>query len=367
MADLLGLSPEEILKRWMNYHLEAAGSDKRIRNFGSDVKNSEAYAIVMNQIGGDSKCPKSRVMDHDDKLKRAEGALANARALGCKPFIKAKDIKNGNQKLNLAFVADLFNTAPGLEELKEEDLDKFGLEDEDPQGEREEVAFRTWANNLGIDDFYLYNLFEGLEDGVNFLKIIDAVKPGTVIWKKVEMPKLDKKTGEPKKLSVFKKNNNNTYAIKLLKSLGLSIVGIGGVDITQKNKKLILGCIWQLFRYHCVQFLASMGDVTDKKILDTANGYVEEVGGTPLKSFKDPDGGTGVWACNLVKSIKPEVFDDEFVSAGHSEEDARLNARYAISVARKHDILIFVLPEDIMECKKKMVMTFAAAIVKKRS
>lgn len=37
-------------------------------------------------------------------------------------FVRARDIVAGNPKLNLAFVANLFNTHPGLEPVKVEEV-----------------------------------------------------------------------------------------------------------------------------------------------------------------------------------------------------------------------------------------------------
>lgn len=37
LEDLMKLSPEELLLRWANYHLEQAGCSK-INNFSSDIK-----------------------------------------------------------------------------------------------------------------------------------------------------------------------------------------------------------------------------------------------------------------------------------------------------------------------------------------
>lgn len=37
LEDLMKLSPEELLLRWVNYHLEEAGCGK-INNFSSDIK-----------------------------------------------------------------------------------------------------------------------------------------------------------------------------------------------------------------------------------------------------------------------------------------------------------------------------------------
>merc|ERR1719336_3468870 len=284
LEDLLALSPEEILKRWMNYHLKEAGSDRRIKNFSGDVKDSECYAIVMNRIGGDSKCPKNYINSTKNSVKRAAQTLKNAKSLGCHPFIKPQDIASGNSKLNLAFVADLFNTAPGLEPIEQEELEKLGADLDDGGDSREERVFRLWANCLGIPDFYLNYLYKDLHDGVAFLKVIDAVNPGLVNWKKVAIP--------PK--MVFKKNMNNTYAISLMKGMKFSLVGIGGADITNQNKKYMLACLWQLFRWHSIKFLSELGsDVSNDAILQMANDMVERVGGKTIASFKDKTQSTG--------------------------------------------------------------------------
>ena len=41
--------------------------------------------------------------------------LCEADKIGCRAFITCKDVVKGNAKLNLAFVANLFNNYPGLE------------------------------------------------------------------------------------------------------------------------------------------------------------------------------------------------------------------------------------------------------------
>lgn len=49
-------------------------------------------------------------------LKRAELMLQKAGKLGCRSFVTPADVVNGVYKLNLAFVANLFNKHPGLEQ-----------------------------------------------------------------------------------------------------------------------------------------------------------------------------------------------------------------------------------------------------------
>lgn len=68
LHDFLKLSPEEILLRWFNYHLNKAGYDKKITNFSGDIKDSEKYTILLNQLNS-SVCDKS-VLNETDLSKR---------------------------------------------------------------------------------------------------------------------------------------------------------------------------------------------------------------------------------------------------------------------------------------------------------
>lgn len=51
-------------------------------------------------------------------LARAEAVLQSADRLGCREFVTPKDITKGHSKLNMAFVANLFNTHPALKKVE---------------------------------------------------------------------------------------------------------------------------------------------------------------------------------------------------------------------------------------------------------
>jgi hypothetical protein len=59
--DLLKLTKEELLLRWMNYHLAKSGyTGKEVKNFSSDIKDSVAYTYLLKQIAPhDTKPPLS--------------------------------------------------------------------------------------------------------------------------------------------------------------------------------------------------------------------------------------------------------------------------------------------------------------------
>lgn len=69
LADLMKIPPEEILVRWINFHLKAAGQDRVVTNLGKDLKDSQALYYVLNQLDK-AKCPLTH-KDHPDEITRA--------------------------------------------------------------------------------------------------------------------------------------------------------------------------------------------------------------------------------------------------------------------------------------------------------
>ncbi|XP_063794631.1 plastin-3-like [Pseudophryne corroboree] len=143
LEDLMKLSPEELLLRWANFHLENAGwqkinnfsSDIKLTDFGYSVKDSRAYFHLLNQIAPKGQKEGEERIDinmsgfsEKDDLKRAEYMLQQADRLGCKQFVTPADVVSGNPKLNLAFVANLFNKYPALTKPENQDIDWTLLE-----------------------------------------------------------------------------------------------------------------------------------------------------------------------------------------------------------------------------------------------
>jgi len=230
LSDLLALSPEEILLRWFNYHLEQAGHPRRVHNFSGDIKDSECYTVLLNQIAPpEAGVDMSPLSEHEPE-RRAHLMLDQAAKIGCRKFVRPKDVVKGNARLNMAFVANLFNTHPALK--ADEGLPDFDLGD---YGEtREEKTFRNWMNSLGVDPF-VNSLYQDLKDGLVLLQLFDKVQPGIVDWDKVNKKPFKKLGGNMKRLE------NCNYAIDLAHKMKFSVVGIAGEDIFGGNKTLTLG------------------------------------------------------------------------------------------------------------------------------
>jgi len=352
IGDLLKLSPEQILLRWFNYHLKAANHPRRVKNFAGDIKDSECYTILLNQLAPD-KCDKA-ALNTSDLTQRANLVLQNADKLDCKKFVRPSDIVKGNPKLNLAFVANLFNKHPGLEPLSQEELAALEEWLFASEGTREARAFCLWINSLGIEPF-VNNLFEDLRDGIIILKVMDIVQPGIVDWSKVN-------TKEP--LNKFKKVENCNYAVVLGKQMKFSLVGVGGSDIVDGNQTLTLALVWQLMRYHVLSILKSLGsNVDDAAMIKWANERVSGSGkSTKMSNFKDSSLKTSHFFLDLLNTIRKCVNYD-LVTPGETDEDGLQNAKYTISIARKLGCTIFLLPEDIVEVKPKMILTLIGSIM----
>lgn len=360
LDQFLRLPPEQILLRWFNYHLKNAKWDRKVTNFSTDVKDGENYAVLLNQLAPNlcSRAP----LETRNLLERAEQVLANAEKLNCRKFLTPSSLVAGNPKLNLAFVANLFNTIPGLDPITEEE--KLEVEDFDAEGEREARVFTLWLNSLDVQP-PVNSLFDDLRDGTILLQAYDKVIPGSVNWRHVNKP--PSSGGE---MMRFKAVENTNYAIELGKHIGFSLVGVQGADITDGQRTLTLGLVWQLMRRDITNTLSSLAqrmgkrEITDAEMIRWANDMSRKGGRTSsIRSFKDQTIGTGIFLLDVLNGMKSSYVDYDLVTPGRSDEEAYANAKLSISIARKLGATIWLVPEDICQVRSRLVTTFIGSLM----
>jgi len=357
LDDLRRLSPEEILIRWVNYHLEKAGVDRRLTNFTSDITDSVIYTHLLHQIAPSGAGVTLAPLHVHDNRQRANAMLSEAEKVECREFVTANDVVSGNYKLNLAFVANLFNKHPNLPEPGADEI----VEIEAIEETREEKTYRNWMNSLGVDPYVNY-LYSDLQNGLVIFQLYESIRPGIVNWKRVvkRFRKLQ---------SMMDQIQNCNYAIELGKQLRFSLVGIQGKDMYDGNPTLTLALVWQLMRAYTLTVLAQCtqsGDslATDKEIIIWVNEKLRSAGKTSqIKSFQDSAISDARIVIDLIDAIKPGTINYDIVrsnggAAGHLE-----NAKYALTSGRKIGAKIYALPEDIVEVKPKMVMTVFACLM----
>uniref|UniRef100_A0A8C5N9P8 Plastin-1-like n=1 Tax=Gouania willdenowi TaxID=441366 RepID=A0A8C5N9P8_GOUWI len=357
---LMSLSPEELLLRWVNYHLHNAGTTT-ISNFSEDIKDSRAYFHLLDQISSNEeqvfrnsvKIDMSGLNERDLE-RRAELMLRQASKLDCRQFVTAHDVTSGNSKLNLAFVANMFNMHSGLHKA---DVAKNAETNE-------EKTFRNWINSLGVSP-YVNHLYSDLCDGLVILHLLETVKV-PVKWKRVNMPPYPVLGANMKRLE------NCNYAVDLSKNVAhFSLVGVGGENINQGSPIHTLALVWQLMRRYTVMVLSDLGDgerIGDQIILAWVNSTLSQKRkDSQISSFKDKSISTSLPVIDLIDVIAPGTVKWDMVKRAERgvlrRDDKLENAKYAISLARKIGARVYALPDDLVEVNPKMVLTVFACLM----
>lgn len=136
----------------------------------------------------------------------------------------------------------------------------------------------------------------------------------------------------------------------------MKLTGIGAQDILDGNKKLTLAIVWQLVRIHYLQII---GSKTEQDIISWAN---SAVGDMQIANFRDKQLADGRFLIKLCASIEPRVVNWDLVTPGETDLDRSMNAKYAISIARKLGAIIFLVWDDVVEVNQKMLLIFIASL-----
>jgi plastin-3 len=359
IEDLMKLSPEQLLVRWVNHQLVKAGSTKTIRNFHEDIKDSAIYTDLIAQVAPKDAAVNKLAMKKEDLIERAEHMLDQAEKIHSRAFITARDVVRGQEKLNLAFVANLFNNHPSLEPPQEDIA--IVLET------REEKMYRNWMNSLDVRP-HVNHLYSDLSDGLIIFQLMDCIQPGIVDWQRRVRTAEQLSCISAKRFQEVLGNCN--YAVELGRKLSLVLVGIGGSDIMCCNPTLSLALIWQLMRAYTLALLAQLNTdgtpIVEREIISWANTRLQE-GGKELtiKHFQDKSIKTALPIIHLIDVIHPGLIDFSIVKQGEkmTGADCLSNAKYCVTMARRIGASVYALPEDISEVKHKMVMTVFASLM----
>jgi len=376
LEQFLRLPPEQILLRWFNYHLANAKWGRRVQNFSSDVKDGENYTVLLNQLKPEI-CSRSPLQT-PDLLQRAEQVLQNADKLECRKFLSPTSLVAGNPNLNLAFVANLFNTHPGLDPITEEE--KQEIEDFDAEGEREARVFTLWLNSLNVKPTVV-SFFDDLRDGTILLQAYDKVIPGSVNMRhmnKAPANAAPAQATDPDEeylviksgLSRFKAVENTNYAVEIGKQNSFSLVGIQGADITDGQRTLTLGMVRQLMRRDIVNTLSGLAqrmgkrEISDADMVNWANSMSAKGGkSSQIRSFKDKSLANGTFFLDVLHGMQSNYVDYDLVAPGRTDEEMYANAKLAISIARKMGATIWLVPEDITNMRSRLIVTFVGSLM----
>ncbi|KAF6776486.1 hypothetical protein AHF37_04075 [Paragonimus kellicotti] len=304
-------------------------------HYSAVMRNCEVYAYLVEKIAPQEKKQfmhsTKAILDAVDLVQRAEMVLQNAEMLDCRVFVRPQDIVSGSQRLNLAFLANLFHGYPALE--KPPDVEEKVAEIEET---REEKTYRNWINSMGIEPT-VNHLFCDLTDGIILLKLFDVIRKNTVDWSQVH----DDICKTPAKAN-FQRLENCNFVVKLGRDFGFSLVGLGGDDLYEGKSKMTLALLWQLMRAYTLSVLTRLTEsrrakksvrhkdahgyspIAETEIIDWANEKLRQGGKqariSPSLGFTDPSLATGNLIIDLIDSIRPGSVNYKVVLPGRSKQ-----------------------------------------------
>ncbi|EGW03083.1 Plastin-3 [Cricetulus griseus] len=254
IQELEKLSPEELLLRWANFHLENSGWQK-INNFSADIKDSKAYFHLLNQIApkgqkeGEpridinmsgfnlyerikvpvdwskvNKPPYPKLGANMKKLENCNYAVE----LGKHPAkfslvgIGGQDLNDGNPTLTLAVVWQLMRryTLNVLEDLGE------------GQKANDDIIV-NWVNRT-LSEAGKSTSIQSFKDktissSLAVVDLIDAIQPGCINYDLV-------KSGN---LTEDDKHNNAKYAVSMARRIGARVYALPE-DLVEVKPKMVM-------------------------------------------------------------------------------------------------------------------------------
>ena len=204
-----------------------------------------------------------------------------------------------------------------------------------------------WINSMQIEDAFVVDLYDDVRDGLLLLRVCHRIDDTTV--------DLTKPNYKPK--NMFDRNFNCDMCIEAMQKLRVRLVGIGSQDIRDGVKKNVLAMVWQLMRVH---YLKIIGSKTEADLLAWVNATCQPE--SEIKSFNDPQFADGRVLIKLSQAIEPRIINWDLVTPGETDEEKELNAKYAISIARKLGAIVFLVWDDIPKLNKKMILIFVCAM-----
>lgn len=210
------LDPSELIQRWAEYHHSHSSSS--LPTITSQPLSAADFRSIFSSI-----CSIPVESTEQDWI----AYYASNIGLQRPPLFTTALV--GNIPLQILFVGQILHAASCLAPLSDGEMEKevdSKQEDTDPEGTREERAFVTWINGLGIPVF-VSNLQHDMNDGLVLLHTLDKIERGCINWKEVNK--------QPN--NAYKKAENCNLGLKTcVNKLNFSLVGIGGKDILDGKK-----------------------------------------------------------------------------------------------------------------------------------
>eukprot|EP00743_Colponemidia_sp_Colp-15_P007789 GILK01008433.1.p1 GENE.GILK01008433.1~~GILK01008433.1.p1 ORF type:complete len:1683 (-),score=364.58 GILK01008433.1:118-5079(-) len=344
------VSFDEIVLRWFNFFLRRSRFNKPVLNLKENIQNSEAYSCLIHQLQPSIDI---ELTAEPSTLRRAELLLSAVRRIdGFSHHLRAEDIVEGNERLNLLFVTHLFLRFPTLnpnndmEVLKQ--LCDRSLSSNSETAEKATV--RAWMRTHGLYTPEL-EFEEDIKSGRIALLLISRIMPSIVNWSRVKR----------KPANRFQLVENWTYITNVAKQVGAKSPDIRVPDFAEGKWQPIKLLLAEIQEFDLS--VNVLNAVIDTELLAWANAAVRQSGrSSSLTGFKDPAIRASLFLLDLLSAADTQTVDRARVSAGVTEEEMQQNAREVVVASWRLGCPTFVLPDDILHIRSKRIIALIASI-----
>ena len=221
--DVSNLNVNDFLIRWFNSHLQNASYPNELTNFSDDLKDSEKYTILLNDLSPE-QCDKS-ALDNENLEERAQKVIDDGKKYGAETVITPNDITSGNHPLNRLFTGDLYKAY--LMNSGDDDYDKDLMKTYIQTMNKCLCDDEDTRNKIPIDPDSEEDVFEKLKDGVVLAKLENLTDKNLLNEDEI-------KTGD--ELSDEDKNKNVVKVIDVAEKMNIP-TKLKPLDILKGKKK----------------------------------------------------------------------------------------------------------------------------------
>ncbi|VDL91986.1 unnamed protein product [Schistocephalus solidus] len=349
LHDIRCLSPQDILTRYVNFHLKSAGVTKTLTSFDYDLSDCVVYAYLLYKIAPVTVRPRllppDQVLLDNQLLNRAKAVLQNLRELGAEMFLCEDDFINSftNREtrgvLHLITVAFLFNRFAG-------EMKTYGAGDRPASKESiNELSSRNFVNSVDVRPFSTH-VISNLRDGHIARQMFEILRPGFTTGVKFTY-EFDLVRREAQFLQ------NNTCIVRLVQGYPFKLPSLDAERLTRSDLAICEALLLEMLR----SFLTR--DAYDEyELLRWTNEQLSRAGiPIELRSFSDRAIADENLFAAVLNNLTNGMASKDFLRGKRLD-----NARYYISVAHKAGYRVYTRPEHFETCSPRWVAIAFAAL-----
>ncbi|KAH0786195.1 putative alpha-actinin [Histomonas meleagridis] len=215
-------------------------------------------------------------------------------------------------------------------------------------------VFTKWVNaNLKKRNNHINDLFE-FSDGVKLIDLLEIVSKKEIKSKFHHKPTM--------RIQMIE---NCNLAVNFIQSeMGIKLVGVGGLDIVDKNLKLTLGMLWSVIsKCHLDSIMEGHRDKGQSSRDALLKWCKESTQGYPNVSINDftTSWSSGLAFCALINKYVPQVLDYNSLDPNNQFD----NVNTALEACKNLGISVFLEPSDLVgveEPDEKSIITQVAEL-----